>query len=114
MSRISFHLQLKRLKEKNGYSSQELANKLNVTRRTVNSWLSGDSQPKANQVYKLAETFGVTPNELFLGEMNGEVVRTINSILAGLPQEQRMGVLDLINGWLKVTMPHIKRVSWQD
>ena len=43
-----------------------LGNLLGVTRYTIMSWERGETTPNAEQIKKMAEVFGVTPNDILI------------------------------------------------
>ena len=51
-------------------TQQELADKLCVTNRAVSKWETGETFPETAQLVPLANTFGVTVDELLRGERN--------------------------------------------
>ncbi len=59
---------LKDLREKNGLSQEELANKLFVTRQAVSSWENGKNYPHLETLKLMTELFKVNLADLFLGE----------------------------------------------
>lgn len=54
-------------------SAQEAASKMNVSLRTIYSWESGDTQPKMEQLQKLAELYKVDVG-LFFAQTYAESV----------------------------------------
>ena len=48
------------LRKKNGWSQEELAEKLNVSRQSVSKWESAQSVPDLARILQLAELFGVS------------------------------------------------------
>ena len=56
-------------RKKNGWSQEELAEKLSVSRQSVSKWESAQSVPDLNRVLKLAEIFGVTTDYLLKDEI---------------------------------------------
>ena len=52
------------LRKKAGWSQEELAEKLAVTRQSVSKWESGASDPSTANLIALAKLFGTTPEEL--------------------------------------------------
>ena len=56
------------LRKKNGWSQEELAERLNVTRQSVSKWESAQSTPDLDKILKLAEVFGVTTDYLLKNE----------------------------------------------
>ena len=63
------------LRKKNGWSQEELAEKLDVSRQAVSKWESAQSVPDMNRVLLLSELFGVSTDYLLKDEM-GEPART--------------------------------------
>lgn len=53
-------------------TQEELADRIRVTRRTINSIERGKYNPSIEVAYKIAKTFGVTIEEVFCFENNGE------------------------------------------
>lgn len=63
------------LRKANGWTQKELAEKLNVTDKTVSRWERDESLPDLTLIPVLAEIFGVTSDEILRGErVSGEVV----------------------------------------
>ena len=52
------------LRKKNGWSQEELAEKLGVSRQAVSKWGSGASDPSTTNLIALAKLFGVAPEDL--------------------------------------------------
>lgn len=63
-------LRIKLYREKNGYSQEDLARILDVTRRTVSRWEQNSSKPNGDELKRLATLIGVTEEEL-LNENDG-------------------------------------------
>lgn len=59
-----FQDNLKRLRQKQGYSQAELAQKLHVVRQTVSKWERGLSVPDAQMLIELADILEVSVEEL--------------------------------------------------
>ena len=51
---------LKRLRQKKGLTSKELAEKLNVSQSTVSAWETGTKKPRVKTVNNLANFFNVS------------------------------------------------------
>ncbi len=52
------------LRKKNGWSQEELAEHLNVSRQSVSKWESGMSVPDLNKIIAMSELFGVSTDYL--------------------------------------------------
>ena len=61
------------LRKKNGWSQEELAEKLDVSRQAVSKWESAQSVPDMNRILLLSQVFGVSTDYLLKDEM-GEAV----------------------------------------
>ena len=49
-----------RLRKKNGWSQEELANKMNVSRQAVSKWEASQTTPDLEKILQLGNLFGVT------------------------------------------------------
>ena len=56
-------------RKRNGWSQEELAEKLGVSRQSVSKWESAQSVPDLNRIIKMAELFGVTTDYLLKDEI---------------------------------------------
>ena len=52
------------LRKKNGWSQEELAERLGVTRQSVSKWESAQSQPDLSKIIQMSELFSVTTDYL--------------------------------------------------
>ena len=59
---------LMNLRKKNGWSQEELAEKLNVSRQTISKWEGALSMPDLERMLKIARLFGVTTDYLIKDE----------------------------------------------
>ena len=60
------------LRKKRGWSQEELAEKVDVTRQSVSKWESAQSTPDLDKILKLAEIFEVTTDELLKAQQRLE------------------------------------------
>lgn len=58
-------LKIKQLREENGMTQKELADRVGNVQRNVSNWEIGASEPDCETIVRLAEVFGVTLDELF-------------------------------------------------
>ena len=59
---------IRELREEHGWSQFELAIRAKVTPGTVGNWERGNTEPKASQLKRLAQVFGVTMDSIELPE----------------------------------------------
>lgn len=57
------------LRKKNGWSQEELAEQMHVSRQSVSKWESGTSIPDLNKILLLSQIFGVSTDYLLKEEM---------------------------------------------
>ena len=78
------------LRKKNGWSQEELADKLNISRQSVSKWESAQSVPDMNRILKLSELFGVSTDYLLKDELGPESLssETIAAVDAEPPLRQ--------------------------
>lgn len=60
------------LRKKNGWSQEELAEKLNVTRQSVSKWEGAQSVPDLERILQMSSIFGVSTDYLLRDEMEEE------------------------------------------
>ena len=56
------------LRKKNGWSQEELAERLDVSRQSVSKWESAQSVPELDKIVQMSELFGVSTDQLIKGE----------------------------------------------
>lgn len=61
---MSLSEKLQLLRKKNGFSQEELADKLGISRQAISKWESGQSIPDLNKLIILAELYNVTMDNL--------------------------------------------------
>ncbi len=61
------------LRKKKGWSQEELAEKLDVSRQSVSKWESAASVPDLERILQISRLFGVTTDWLLKEEEDGEV-----------------------------------------
>ena len=63
---MDFNNKLYELRKQKGFSQEELANRLNVSRQTVSKWEVGDSTPDMEKLIAISDLFGISRDELVL------------------------------------------------
>ena len=93
-------MNLKILRTEKGYSQQQLATKLNVSRSTVAMWEAGSSEPSMQMIRQIADILGVSISTIF-GETadfpspkTKKTVPVLGQIPAGIPIEAIEDILD--------------------
>ncbi len=63
---MEFNNKLYELRKQKGFSQEELANRLNVSRQTVSKWEVGESTPDMEKLVAISELFDISLDELVL------------------------------------------------
>ena len=65
---MEFNNKLYELRKQKGFSQEELANRLNVSRQTISKWEVGESTPDMEKLVAISDLFEVSLDELVRGE----------------------------------------------
>lgn len=89
------------LREKNNFTQQQLADKLNVSFTTVSSWETGNSEPKMGMLERLAIIFGCDKTDIIddeLKNMYPDIIRRneIKGLLRHLCKDDLVKIHDYI------------------
>jgi len=74
---MRFRERLKQERTKKGWSQEELAEKLHVSRQSVSKWENGQNYPNIELIIRISDLFGVTIDELLRSdeELTQKVIR---------------------------------------
>lgn len=95
-----FAANLNKLLEENLMSQAELADRMGLARSVINSWAQGNAIPKKESIYKIAQIFGVEPDELLYDprdERTKEIIEKIN-ILNNTDKEFVLKIIENLLG----------------
>ncbi len=65
---MEFNNRLYQLRKQKGFSQEELASRLNVSRQTVSKWEVGDSTPDMEKLVAISDLFDVSLDMLIMGK----------------------------------------------
>ena len=65
---MEFNNKLYELRKQKGFSQEELANRLNVSRQTISKWEVGESTPDMEKLVAISDLFEVSLDEMVKGE----------------------------------------------
>lgn len=96
------------LRKKNGWSQEELATQLSVSRQSVSKWESGQSVPDLDKLLTLSRLFGVTLDYLVKDEISCEEIQ----YAAELPEDNLPHVsVEEANHFLADTAEAAKQIA---
>lgn len=96
------------LRKKNGWSQEELAEKLGVTRQSVSKYEGAQSVPDLDKIIKLSEIFGVTTDYLLRDEVEEEEYLPEQEAM----EEERYKVtLEMAQEYLTITRENAGKIA---
>ncbi len=88
-------------RKKNGWSQEELAEKLGVSRQSVSKWESAQAIPDMKKILQLSEVFGVTTDYLIKDEIEEKPVMEAAPVDNGLEETVRSVSMEEAVSFLK-------------
>lgn len=76
---MEFNNKFYSLRKQKGFSQEELANRLNVSRQTISKWEVGESTPDMEKLVAISDLFEVSLDELVLDKTPEEPVKAESS-----------------------------------
>ena len=99
MNNIEFGNQLYRLRIKNGYSQEDIAQQLNISDGAVSKWENGESKPTTDKIIKLAKIYQVDVKDLVELASKKKEKQTAKIVLTGGPCAGKTTALTWINNY---------------
>lgn len=122
---------LEALRKRSGYSQQELAEKLSVTRQTISNWECGQGAPALDKAVELAKIYQISLDDLageqvevvvkekresqarVLKRLVGKYVKIEDSDATLLIEQQgKVKVLEVSEDWIRVEYTRLKEGSF--
>lgn len=102
-----------KLRKQNGWSQEELAARLNVSRQSVSKWESAASIPDLNKIIRLSEIFGVSTDYLLKDEIENEMLILTKEEVTGNEdgEETRYVTLQEARTYLELTERAAKKIA---
>ncbi len=97
------------LRKKAGWSQEELAEKVGVSRQSISKWESGQSIPDINRIIELSKIFDVSTDYLLKDTMEEEQSNPVREEINDLPL--RPVSMDEANSFMAVREMMSKRIS---
>ena len=104
------------LRKKNGWSQEELAAQLHVSRQSVSKWEGAQSVPDLNKVIAMADLFGVSTDYLLKDELGQEAILpiggTADPIVTADAAPVRRVSMEESNTFLAITQTASRQISF--
>ena len=98
-------------RKKNGWSQEELANLLGVSRQSVSKWESAQAVPDMKKILQLSEVFGVTTDYLMKDEIEAVPAAETAPVDSGLEETVRQVSMEEANAFLSHNERAARRIS---
>lgn len=102
---MNFPEKLQKLRKERGWSQEELANRITVSRQAVSKWELGTAVPDTDNIVQLSELFGVTTDYLIKDGLDSDedipaVARTAEKVKNAEQSRQLLiaGIITLVLG----------------
>ncbi len=99
-------------RKKLGWSQEELADKLDVSRQSVSKWESAQSTPDLNRIIKLAEIFGVSTDYLLKDEIEEIVTSDIKESVQIARENVRLVSMEEATAFLDTEERTVPKVAF--
>ncbi len=92
---MNFSEQIKKIRNSNGLTQEQLAVRLNVSRQTISGWENGRNLPDLEMVVSIAERFDLSLDELILGgnDMTAKLIKDGSET-----RKAKMNMISIITG----------------
>jgi len=98
-------------RKKNGWSQEELADKLGVSRQSVSKWEGAQAVPDMKKLIQMAEVFGVSTDYLLRDDIETPAAPEVPSVDSGLEETVRRVSLAEASAFLEHNMKASETVS---
>ena len=88
-------------RKKNGWSQEELADKLGVSRQSVSKWESAQAVPDMKKIIQMSEVFGVSTDYLLRDEIEVPAAPETAPVDYGLEESIRVVTMEEANAFLE-------------
>lgn len=95
---------LQALRKKAGYSQEQVAEMLGLSRQAISKWESGQGKPEIDNVIKLTEIYHVSADYILLGTENKEVKPTPEKKGLSIEYRKAIGIVMIVVGTAIATL----------
>ena len=98
-------------RKKNGWSQEELADKLGVSRQSVSKWEGAQAVPDMKKIIQMSEVFGVSTDYLLRDEIEEVRLPEVAPVDSGLEETVRQVSMEEANAFLEFNEGAAKSIS---
>ncbi len=102
-----------KLRKQNGWSQEELAMRLNISRQSVSKWESASSIPDLDKIIRLSEIFGVSTDYLLKDELEEDMENIVVTDTEGFGENRKVRTVSLeeANDYMALEETSAKRIA---
>ncbi|WP_416327534.1 DUF5680 domain-containing protein [[Eubacterium] hominis] len=109
---------LQLLRKRNGYSQEQLSEKIGIARQTISKWENGQAIPELNGLIRLSELYGVTIDRIVKDEecnlqLNKKIDKHIDNMIAFLINAKK-NTYSISSGKVQSSRIHSHDYSFED
>ena len=94
---MEFNNKLYELRKQKGFSQEELANRLNVSRQTISKWEVGESTPDMEKLVAISDLFEVSLDELVMDKVPQKAEPSVQVVRSEIYSDVKEHVLTEAN-----------------
>ena len=95
---------LQELRKKAGYSQEQVAEMLGISRQAISKWESGQGNPEIDNVIKLTEIYHVSADYILLGQESNAIVSTPEKKRLSKEARKAIGIISIIAATAIITV----------
>ena len=95
---------LQELRKKAGYSQEQVAEMLGISRQAISKWESGQGNPEIDNVIKLTEIYHVSADYILLGQESNAIVSTPEKKPLSKEARKAIGIISIIAATAIITV----------
>lgn len=99
-------------RKRNGWSQEDLAEKLGVSRQSVSKWEGAQSVPDLNRILQMAELFGVTTDYLLKDEIENKENKTVYENPSEAAEPVRSVSMEEASEFLNIQKKNAPLTAW--
>ena len=95
---------LQELRKKAGYSQEQVAEMLGISRQAISKWESGQGNPEIDNVIKLTEIYDVSADYILFGKESSTIVTTSEKKRLSKEARKTIGIISIIAAMATITV----------
>ena len=90
---MKFSDKIMTLRKRKGWSQEELANQLDVSRQAIYKWEKGMCFPQADNLMALAKLFGVNPNDIMVEKDTYDTSKLFETLICFMKAKKKQNTV---------------------